>query len=342
MQLSKNDTINLKGLAVIFLLIHHFLWNYMNDSLGFFYVIRYTKICVGIFIFLSGYGLVKSRKKNQISNWKFIIEKIKLLMITYQKVFIIFILLAMVFNLRTMQEAYNNKIFIKFIIEFLGIHEFFYGHGFNPTWGYMSLILLLYIIFPFLHAWIKKYKVYSIIYTYLGTLLLSQITKFIGYIQLNNLTSGFDYIFVFAVGIYLSTYEKKSGIPKHKIILLLVLLIMSFFRIYIPLHSDKNVLFKVFGFFISSRIQIVEIIVIIYLYKLTKLNTQLERVLNFLGENSYIIFLTHTLLIFAGDKYRFLSNVPFIYMMFYSILSVMLGWGINELLKKVHKCRINC
>ena len=124
MIISKKETLELKGIAIILLFIHHFLWNYSNDNALTFYIVRFTKICVGIFVFLSGYGLAKSQMNKEITGVKFVILKIKQLMTTYQKVFCLFVAIALVFNLRSFKEAYTSKYLIKFILEFFGIHEF--------------------------------------------------------------------------------------------------------------------------------------------------------------------------------------------------------------------------
>ena len=76
MQLSLKDTNILKGLAIMLMLVHHLFWKqnglyddvhlirdlYLVNQIGVF-----SKVCVAIFVFLSGYGLtIQAEKKSGI------------------------------------------------------------------------------------------------------------------------------------------------------------------------------------------------------------------------------------------------------------------------------------
>lgn len=74
--MTKNDSLILKGVAILFMLWHHLFW---NDSFRLFYTAigltisgepieqRLGRLCdpVALFVFLSGYGLYKSYAQRQ-------------------------------------------------------------------------------------------------------------------------------------------------------------------------------------------------------------------------------------------------------------------------------------
>lgn len=65
--LTKNDTMFLKGIALLLLLLHHLFCN-GNGLFSNYYgimngIAAFSKVCVAIFVFLSGYGLMKSNRK---------------------------------------------------------------------------------------------------------------------------------------------------------------------------------------------------------------------------------------------------------------------------------------
>lgn len=101
--LTRENTAVMKGIAIILMLAHH-LWGFPERIAGgelkyFFnifgqssisYIGVFGRICVSIFLFLSGYGLYRSSRKNGFD----LIGRLKRLYCAYWKVFVIFIPLA--------------------------------------------------------------------------------------------------------------------------------------------------------------------------------------------------------------------------------------------------------
>lgn len=107
MLFTKKETNYIKGIAIILMLMHHLFAfpdriphdaNIIN-SLPFIganvdsYLANFGKICVAIFLFISGYGFAF---KNKI-NFNYSIEKLKKLYFSFWLVFIIFIPIGFVF-----------------------------------------------------------------------------------------------------------------------------------------------------------------------------------------------------------------------------------------------------
>ena len=77
-KMKKSDTQMIKGLAICILLFHH-LFYITQPTLGIMIgdkylaniVAEYLKVCVALFLVLSGYGLNASMNKNKYSITKF-------------------------------------------------------------------------------------------------------------------------------------------------------------------------------------------------------------------------------------------------------------------------------
>ena len=159
---TKDDTNIVKGFAIIMLLVHHlfyipnqlgyidwnlFSWN--GKIFGFWNILAYIgKICVPIFLILSGYGLYKSYKGKILEFYK---KRVLKIYETYWFIWLAFVPLG-VFGLHiTLSSVYGNHIIPKLIVNILGIQLYFGFWGYNPTWWFISLILGLYLLFPFFY-----------------------------------------------------------------------------------------------------------------------------------------------------------------------------------------------
>lgn len=96
--ISRNDTALIKGIALIFMFIHHFFtypsWyieGIRYPSLTkFVEIFRYPFDCVSLFCFVTGYTYFYTKNKN----WKYSLKKITDLLIPYWFIYIIFLVIA--------------------------------------------------------------------------------------------------------------------------------------------------------------------------------------------------------------------------------------------------------
>lgn len=79
LEYTKNDTLVAKGIAVILLLIHHLFYSkdygfssFLLSRTDWVNLAKISKICVAMFLILSGYGLTKSFEKHQTSSFSFV------------------------------------------------------------------------------------------------------------------------------------------------------------------------------------------------------------------------------------------------------------------------------
>lgn len=154
--LSINDTQVLKGIAIIMLLIHHCLYTgEMYDDLiiagkpFFQYLSKFCKLCVTIFVFLSGYGLtVQANTKGGIPNvYQFYKRRYLKLMTNFWLIWLLFVPLGIfVFN-RTFPEVYGEHYIWRAFIDLTGLCT---SASYNATWWFYGCIILLYALFPFI------------------------------------------------------------------------------------------------------------------------------------------------------------------------------------------------
>jgi surface polysaccharide O-acyltransferase-like enzyme len=163
LDLSLLDTQNLKGIALLMLLAHH-VWGGANEGRFedvfihseplFRGIGAHCKVCVAIFVLLSGYGLTKScLKKGGLGNsFSFFLHRYTKLMINYWLIWLLFVPIGLFFFGRTFPTVYGDNWIFKAITDFFGVFNLVNGHpnGYNATWWFYGLIIVLYLLFPLL------------------------------------------------------------------------------------------------------------------------------------------------------------------------------------------------
>lgn len=179
--LSQRDTNVLKGIALLLLLIHHLFYidNGLYDDItlaghGIMQTIGlWCKVCVAIFVFLSGYGLtVQAEKAGGVGNlFRFYWRRFTKLMLNYWFIWLIFVPIGVFVFHYTFDEAYGTNTVIKFLLDVTGLINAFGLYGYNVTWWFYSCIILLYILFPFLYSLLKKDTMFSVMVVAVATYL---------------------------------------------------------------------------------------------------------------------------------------------------------------------------
>lgn len=226
---TKEETNRCKGIAILMMLFHH-LFNDYEEYAG--YAIQYwpltgdqtihlgllCKVCVTIFVFLSGYGIAavytakfKNKEPDRQQIWKFTISRYWKLMAGYWFVFI----LALLFSGlgRTPMQAYGTDLktaIVYFVIDFWGLSFAFHTPTLNPTWWYMSVALYIIFLMPFIMKLVKKTGIF---------LMIAASMSFIQMAEIQSVAS--TYVFGLLLGIFCFEYdifgkwmvllEKKKG-----------------------------------------------------------------------------------------------------------------------------------
>lgn len=153
---TKDHVLIAKAVAIILMFIHH-LFAFPDRTIGNEYssLIQYNgknievyigifgKICVAIYLFLSGYGMaIVNKKKNFKINDS--INRLRILYINYWIVFILFIPIGFIFYGKTLEIK-------EFILNFIGMNS-----SYNGEWWFFRVYVLLILTLPITKKIISK------------------------------------------------------------------------------------------------------------------------------------------------------------------------------------------
>ena len=311
----KRQTFIAKGMATLMLLWHHLFGSYsifldkVISLLSFkgipveCIIASFCKICVAIFVLLSGYGLYKSYNKksndytvlskNQkiIGDITFVKNHLIKIMFDFWLVYIIFVIMGIFFNHNGF-EIYRGN-FLYFLIDFFGFSYLFNTPSLNETWWFMSIILIYYLFFP---IFLKLFKYSAEVFLSLSFLLI-----FIPYVDARQLNV---WLFSFVLGMYISKYNlfellssKLNTIPKSIFFTFFALCVVAFIRFVL---IEQSVVFD--GLF--------SIPIILLCYLLISKIKLISNAFCVLGKYSGYIFMFHTF-IFEYYFYDFIYEFKY-------------------------------
>lgn len=326
-----------KGVAILLLLWHHLFYNVPNNYSLFtplFYVkgipiecllSDFCKVCVSIFLLLSGYGLYKSWQKNQAITIrennnntvpvqvKFVLRHLLKLMSGFWLVYILFVPLSIWFGV-PFWTTYQNS-FLFGIIDFLGLSFLFNTPTVNATWWFMTPIIVYYIIFPFLVK-IANYSKELLVIVSAFILLFPLFYKIPGQLS--------TWLLPFSLGIVLA---KDNLIEKIKIrnksfmkgfwVSVSAIILFAFLKYIDNQRITFDSLFAIaiilFCFFVLSKIPV------------------LNKILEQLGKNSGMIFMFHTFIfdLYFKDFIYWFKYAPLIFIVMVVVcylIAVGLEW----------------
>lgn len=313
--LTLQDTEILKGIAVLLLLFHHlFLGGVDFDDVyvGQIPLVQtfgeQSKLCVAIFVFLSGYGLTAgAMKTGGIPNLlAFYRKRYVKLMVNFWLIWLLFVPVGVLAFNRTFPDVYGEHYMIRIFTDLLGVCS---TSSYNPTWWFYGCIICLYILFPFL------YKILD--YWYL-LIPLSAVLAFVWIIP----TPGFDicrsYLSVFMLGMVVKKiYPPLTCIRKAPAVLSLFSVAILFVcRMWVP-----------FTFSILWDVVIVGVGVCVYVQ--LYIPQWLARTLSFMGKHSFNIFLFHTFFLLYSRSFIYWSKNPILIFLTMLLTCVVVSIGIE-------------
>lgn len=170
---SKRDTNVAKGVGIILMLCHHLFYcstdlctqyqvsNFVLSYAITEYIGNIGKVCVAIFVFLSGYGMTrvsegegKDRKAREKSVYR------RYLKLEFNFFFVYLFVMATSFLGRDVSAIYGTdmKRWAYAMIDALGLAQLFGTPTLNATWWYMSLAVLAVFMLPIMMELYDKYK----------------------------------------------------------------------------------------------------------------------------------------------------------------------------------------
>ena len=341
MKFTKEHTMQMKGIAIIILLFHHcFLnaqrwatvpyeklattkgWGYYPISFAPFsshtiqYLASFSKICVAMFVFMTGYGMWVSyesqKKKTTMSNY------IKKRMVTLMTGFLIIFVVTETLAIPTGRfiEVYGHdfRSVVYMIIDALGLAKLLGTPLFCLTWWYMSLAIVLIMIFPFVHSIMEKYQWVVVVASII-------VPRACGFGQSTDL---FRYLLAYTLGMYFAQHDLlariKEKFMEQNVAGKLLSLIVSLIGLAVIIKCRQNawIGWKYLDFW--DGFAAMYMIVISYIYILN--GKWIVKGLGFLGKHSMNIFLIHSF-------YRDVFFHEFTYSFYYAWLDYIVLMAIS-------------
>lgn len=158
MELSRSDTTAIKGIAILLMLWHHLFLNTMAYGNLTHSMAVVFKVCVALFLFVSGYGLTKQYSQLEKPYFK---NTVKFLLRRYINFFLSywfsFVLVVVVGNVcgHSFSEAYpvGRNLLKCVLLDAAG--QMGYNSYLNPWW-FNKMIIQLYLVFPILFLIIRN------------------------------------------------------------------------------------------------------------------------------------------------------------------------------------------
>ena len=319
--LTKTDTNVLKGVALLLLLCHHCF--YAGEPFGDIMINgvpligrlgSFSKLCVAIFVFLSGYGLTaQTMSKGGIGNiFSFYRRRYVKLMVNYWLIWLIFVPLGVLVFHRTFPMVYGNHYIFRAFWDFLGLHQAVLNEaGYNATWWFYSCIIVLYLMYPII--W-RFRRLWFIMIPF--AIVFEMVIFHVPFFGPSNVG---PYLLSFVCGLSYAYVNPQVGTfdLKSKVFLMAVLLLACEYRFHIGATYLWDAAIIITGIFIYSIISIPK---------------YLSEVLAFLGKHSFNIFLFHTfILVYYFHDYIYWSRNPLlIYLTLLAVcipISMFIEWS---------------
>lgn len=339
MELTKKQTDITKGVAILFMLLLHLFCTKQYRGLFnpvimvgktplIYYLSLFGDMCVAMYCFTSGYGLMIGYKNNRENYIKRNLARILKLYINFWIILFIFVLILGPITDKSKIYPGNLK---TFILTFTGINP-----SYNGAWWFITTYILLVLVYPYINKIIDKYNVTLI-------LVISFVIYVIGYIQrikepivadseiINYIlkqgalfgTSQFPYL-IGGIFAYKKIYSKISNIFnkfkfKNSMCIALILLM-------IIAHSIVETLF----------IAVFTGVVFIVLFNIIDKPKWLDKLLSEISKHSTNMWLTHMFFyMIYFKKLVFLPKYPILIFMWLVLLCIGTSYLINLIYKSI-------
>lgn len=309
-EFTKAHSLELKGIAIIMMMFHHCFWGaglFNNFDVSFApfgqeFVVNmslFFKICVSIFAFITGYGLILSLKKlNEKYEWtkreifKWNICRIIKTLSGFWIIAIFAYIICQFVDGRTGTVFFNNKPPLlggtQILANFFGLSNLFHLDNFCSAWWYMSIAILFIIVIPIFARLFKKYGYFLV---FAIVVALPRVFE----LQFEN-SSFISFLTPVLLGMYcadknvivrFANYKIiKNNIIWNKIIKLVIETGIVIFASFLFIQLPKNNFYEItYG--------IIPICFIVYLYEFYLDLPLIKQVLKFLGKHAMNIFLIH-------------------------------------------------
>ncbi len=326
---SKRHTLLIKGIATLLLLFHHLfykmkyfkeciVWN--DDWAKILNLIaKNSKVCVALFLVVSGYGLVKSANRSQKDvTFSFSLKHIFKILVPLWFIYILFVPMGYFFD-RSFVDLYGTEksSWWYLLTDLTGVTYLLkvYPKA-NETWWFFGVIIRLYMLFPIFYYSIKKNSTVTFLTCYYLTA-----------------RRGFEWLLPFVVGMIIAEKDffavilQQRGIRKFACLVINVLLFVLFFKLRKTHGTEYDAFFSV---------SIIAVVLCIF-----NPDRLIGKVLCVFGENSANIFMFHTFIYSKYFReYVFWFGYPLLIFIALACICLILSVGIEEVKKLIRYNKI--
>ncbi|MDO4975928.1 MAG: acyltransferase family protein [Eubacteriales bacterium] len=317
---SRDDTNIVKGVAIISMMFHHcFVTNVKFAKYGVSFApfsqgrliqfALWAKVCVGIFVFLSAYGITISLRKlydgkkynRENLSWM-TVRRIWKILTGFWPIYIIVIIGCKIWapaSFAVYKSGISRIIYILF--DFFAVSEIFDTPKMIGTWWYLGLAFMEILVLPFLYAFYRRY----------GAFITITLSYFLPYVLGLSMTNFLRYLPTMVLGIWFAQDNlfpvirrwelPKLGILITRIVEFIFLLAVILFSVWM-----KTSKFGKAHTNISDSIAPMAVILFTYLF--LSVVPIVRNILKVLGVYSMNIFLFHNFIRarwFEGFTYSF-------------------------------------
>ena len=348
MDFTKKDSLALKGIAILMMYVHHFYLSperWAGYTVDFFpltesmtvYLAEFLKTCVCVFVFITGYGMTQSLKQKHpnlrpSSTDMLSYTRHRLVSLLSNFIFVYLLVILVSFPTGRFFEIYgrSGSSILYVLVDMFGLAKLFKTPSYVGTWWYMSLAIVLVVLFP---LFVKLYREYR--WAFLFAVML--LPRFLNLRVVN--TNLLHYTLAMALGMYCAESDlfsrwknfEETRLRKIPKILLFLFHLLLLAALVVFRQSDAGQgLLEVFDGIIPVYIAYFGRL---YLFRLRGLSP----VLRFLGKHSMNMFLTHTLIrtTFFQDFSSSFGNA-WLNVLVLLVITVLLSMVIEALKKLVH------
>lgn len=332
--MNKKETLLCKGMAILIMLFHHSFYSYSffeNYSIEcvIFPSIEWlnklsvsAKVCVAIFVFLTGYGIAIScisisRDDNNSMWWdKYLLKRCIKLYTHYWYIYVLISVGFLLFNKSYLIDVYydGKANFIRnLIFDIGGVAKLFGTPTLRGTWWYMSLALVYIIIIPIVITIVEKFGWATLFIPVILSVGLNLDSKNIVLFWMPSLILG---IISAKYNLFSILFKRYKSITILSVCLLLVVVLVCCRIIF-----GKNMLLEA-G---------IALTICLFTVALSRFCSVVEKILKPFGQHEYTIFLTHTMIREFFPDIIYSLKYPLLIWMTFLIISLLVAIVIDKL-----------
>lgn len=356
LEFSKKNTAAMKGIAIIMMLFHHCFLEGRYEEFNIIFspfsesfvamLASFLKICVAIFVFLTGYGLAIKYLDENSKRDKSIAKSTASRYLSLMSGFLFIFVLSQIFCFFMSKEQIatytaDTKVtsVMYFIIDGLGLANLFATPTLNGTWWYMSLAIILIAIIPLI---IKLYKKYGFLATSVVLILITHGLN----IQNQNLVR---WLYTAFLGIVCADKNILVKLREFKIIksnkyinkiLKFVIATLILVGLFFVRQKTDYIIYEL-------NDALIPVFVIYYCFEFIMPIKYINDILMYLGKHSMNIFLIHTFirahyLNTFTYSFKYPALIVLVLLVFSLILSIIIEAmkkysGYNKLVEKIRE-----